>query len=686
MERQAKDGTIYQQVGKDEWTPVTRQAKDGTTYRKVGQDDWTPMEAQSSSPRKEPKEVRDEILGIPVTTIEGALDAFPFAGAVFGGAAGGAVGGLPALAGAGAGAYAGEAAANAIRAALDLDSAPQTRSEIYGRPIKAGLEGAAGEGAGQIISKIPGAIKQAPKAIRNLKSTIQGKPKIPDEVLPAVNFEDVAYDAIPRPNAQEVIDSTKRIGGKATPGMVTSNQNIQNLENVLSQSPTIAGEKVRRAYQPIRKGLQEASENLAGAPNMTPFEAGQQFKTGLSKKITKRVEPLSTQFEKIRESSRYIKPDAKSLNRSAERLLKQDMAEFADLPQGQAIQKYAEMIKGAKSLDSLKQLRSSVGDDLEKALNAGEGQLAYALGKVKNSIQRLERREILKSAIEAMPTKAQGEAAAKELIDEIKTVNKGWRSLMTELQAVADAGGIKKIGSPSHLARIIDDMPSEKVAERFFNTKNFAGLKDVKTHLPEEFEILRQSRLGQIAEKSLTKGEPDPVKLVRNIKAIGKESRELLFGKNSERVLKDMETILNSMPSKVGASDTPRGIEWFGLLKPSQWGQEAQSAYNYMQLTGRISKRPPTQGLSKMLPRAAGYGAVGTVSNENAKGRDKWAADGIAKLNIHSGSQLLDPDFNVKQASPKLKNLLIQASDLKPGSKAMGNVLSQIEKEFGGGN
>ncbi len=44
MERQAKDGTFYQQVGQDDWVPVTRAAKDGTVYKKVGQDDWAPLE------------------------------------------------------------------------------------------------------------------------------------------------------------------------------------------------------------------------------------------------------------------------------------------------------------------------------------------------------------------------------------------------------------------------------------------------------------------------------------------------------------------------------------------------------------------------------------------------------------------------------------------------------------------
>lgn len=51
MERQAKDGTFYKQVGEDQWTPVTRTAKNGITYKKVGTDSWTPLE--SKAPKKE---------------------------------------------------------------------------------------------------------------------------------------------------------------------------------------------------------------------------------------------------------------------------------------------------------------------------------------------------------------------------------------------------------------------------------------------------------------------------------------------------------------------------------------------------------------------------------------------------------------------------------------------------------
>lgn len=637
------------------------------------------LEKKAPSQLKDEKTpARDDILGIPISTIEGGLDALPFAGALVGGTLGlGAGGPLGAVGGAGLGAGGGEALANAIRSGLDLESAPQTRAELYGEPIKEGLIGATGEMGGQIISKVPALIKGAPKAIRKATS------RLPDEIIDGPVFKDIGFQRTMKPNVTEIQEATKRLGGKATPGMVTSNPNIQNVENVLSQAPTFAGERVRQSYKPITKGLQEASEELAGNTSISPFEAGEQFKAGLSNKIGEKVKPLSSKFEEIRSAAKNIRPSETSLNRASQRLLKQDLAEFANLPQGQAIQKYASMIKEAKSLDSLKQLRSSAGTEMEAAMNAGDGQLSMALGKVKSSIQRLERREILKAAIEAMPTKSQGEAAAKELISDLKNVNRGWRSLMGELESVAKAGGIKKIGSPKHLIRIIDDMPSEKISERFFNAKNYQGLKDVKTYLPDEFDVLRQAKLSQIAQKSMTKGNPDPVKLIRNIKSIGKEARGLLFGESGEKMLADMETVLNSMPSKVGTSDTPRGIAWFKtVLTPSHWGDEAHSAYNYMQLQGRALPSRSTPNLPKSLPRAAGYLGVSELSNQK-RGKEKWADTGFEKVSNHVNGANLPGSRDALLSNPKTKKLLIQASDLKPGSKAMDNIVKKIKAEIG---
>ncbi|MGE3681949.1 MAG: hypothetical protein AB7G93_09500 [Bdellovibrionales bacterium] len=73
---------------------------------------------------------------------------------------------------------------------------------------------------------------------------------------------------------------------------------------------------------------------------------------------------------------------------------------------------------------------------------------------------------------------------------------------------------------------------------------------------------------------------------------------------------------------------------------------------------------------SKALPRAA--------ENEEFKGKDKWAVDGFSKLMEHDKSVLDKATVEKIFQSEKGKQLLIQASDLKPRSKAMQSVLEKI--------
>ncbi|NJM09344.1 MAG: hypothetical protein HC883_00130 [Bdellovibrionaceae bacterium] len=61
------------------------------------------------------------------------------------------------------------------------------------------------------------------------------------------------------------------------------------------------------------------------------------------------------------------------------------------------------------------------------------------------------------------------------------------------------------------------------------------------------------------------------------------------------------------------------------------------------------------------------------------KGPEKWAADGIAKLGSAVGADVIEE----ARASDQGKRLLIQASDLKPESKAMNEVVKQLKQRFG---
>lgn len=107
-------------------------------------------------------------------------------------------------------------------------------------------------------------------------------------------------------------------------------------------------------------------------------------------------------------------------------------------------------------------------------------------------------------------------------------------------------------------------------------------------------------------------------------------------------------------------------------------------------------KRNMIIGLENYLTRgseqAGGQAALRDVAKTD-KGADRtpalsgearWAQSGAQALSQHAGGQIGQDDVKALMATPRGKQLLIQASDLKPGSKAMQNVYKQIQTELKG--
>lgn len=564
--------------------------------------------------------------------LKGAAESLPAAGAIFGGVIGSPVAPpFGSIGGAGLGYGAGKAAENFIE--QNFLGEPKTRKEIYTDPLKAIPEGAAYEMGGQAIG---GLIKKASKlpqdsfriGRRQVKELQPEKNvgKLRTELAPPLVVTDDIIDPParslnfkpqPKPNAQEIRNSTKAIGGEATPGMTSSNPNVWDLESTLQNSPTLAGDKVRQNYRPIHEGLLNTSKKLVEAKPGTAAQTGQEVRKGLMGRFQERMSPLQDSFQNIKESTKNILPDPKSLERTSSRLLKQDLAEFPNLPQGNAIHSFAANIKNAKSLDSLKQLRSSAGEQQRAAFKQGKGIEAAAYGKVVRAIQRLERREVIKSAMANAPTKAQGEAAASDLINQMKATNKGWRALMGEVEKISAAGGMKRIKNPNQMIAMLDDtneLAHEQITKRFFDTKNYQGLLDVKQFAPEEFELLRNAKLREIAANSLENNVINPKRLVKNLQKIGPEVRDLILGPKGDVMMRDIENVAFSIPKNINPSQTSKGQAWLKYVtNPLEWGrylEEGSAAYNYMLLQGGLG--PQAHGLLTKPVKALGSRSMRT--------------------------------------------------------------------------
>lgn len=133
------------------------------------------------------------------------------------------------------------------------------------------------------------------------------------------------------------------------------------------------------------------------------------------------------------------------------------------------------------------------------------------------------------------------------------------------------------------------------------------------------------------------------------------------FGPNMKATnaiaLDKVSTVLKKSPDALGK---------FGeILKQAEQGGPEHLATMHMILE---RTNPEYQ---QLLQKAAG------PNDAPQKGPEKWANDGFEKLIEHS-SELKDKR-DIIFADPKLKELLIQASDLKPGTKAMEDIKTKIK-------
>lgn len=126
-----------------------------------------------------------------------------------------------------------------------------------------------------------------------------------------------------------------------------------------------------------------------------------------------------------------------------------------------------------------------------------------------------------------------------------------------------------------------------------------------------------------------------------------------------------------------GGLDTAIGLSKFAFKNPKAVGAFADS------ISGEVlpfAKKSAGSSVESSFQRAADQ----TKQNGNdaqksspQKGRDKWAGDGFDKVQNHVGDSI-ELDKQAMLRDPKVKDLLIKASDLKVGSKAMDKIVNQI--------
>lgn len=517
-------------------------------------------------------------------------------------------------------------------------------------------------------------------------------------------------------NAAELRAAAERLGIKVTPGMLDDTGFVERLESTLAQSPSIFGQSVARNRRAVTDRLEGAVADLTQeATTLSPYQVGEKFKAGVTAKVGERLDPISTVFNEVAESTRFIPIGDRSkaaIIRNIENMDTYKLTGGAGKPR-----QYVEMIARAENADQVKTMMTLLNQDIAASTGAEKSVL---IG-IKNKLSNLENNSIMRSAIAAAKEGGMRESTGKniglQVVNDLKDARREYRSLLEDLKGLTKEARIRPSGGPTATLDAIEAVPSERVGDRFFNLDNNRQVQALRDKFPEEFNLLRAGRLRELVDGSVDftqagQGRTSPAKFLKEVRSLSPEAKQILFPQGAGTI-DDMQAIQNSLPRNFNPSGTASSQDWQTAVLsnvrdiPQYLLYRGASSNLARDVTERMVRAPDMNLAYRQAPQLftesanravlpAPVRAPMTASGERetertagvpAKGPDKWANDGLKNLLEHAGDGKAKETLNKAKGallqSKKGKDLLIQASAAKPNSKAMAKILERISEEYG---
>jgi hypothetical protein len=440
-----------------------------------------------------------------------------------------------------------------------------------------------------------------------------------------------------KPTADQVEKAAQALGIKPTKGMLTDDYVVRNLEDSLSQSPSIPGSMVRGERAPIFNTADDVTqEALEGASVHSPVQAGKDMRAGVQKHFQDKLDPLEKSYDEIASHTKNIDVNTKGLTRIANNIRKIEGAEFQGSDAEKVASQFAGWLESATTVDTVKRLRSkalaiardktasdekrhAAGEIAKKLFNAQTNTITRQAVKVARDAAetRTDKGKFLnkpQQKIAGEEAEAEGLDLGRRLVGDIKTTNKGYRGLMDEARTFGKGSGLTKANRSAQGA--IDDIGeanAQDMASALFDSGNIEFTEFVKKTMPQQFEMAKAQRLAEIAQK--VGGSPQ--KLATLISKMTPEEKMLLFGDEVSGRLDNVATLLRSLPAKVGPSGTPHGLEMQNILSPTQNMRDI-GRYGLLKTKGLISPtvRQAVGQTAKQVPR---QGLINTGKKKDDK-------------------------------------------------------------------
>lgn len=518
----------------------------------------------------------------------------------------------------------------------------------------------------------------------------------------------------PIENQDAVVTAAKNIGITDLPkAILTDNPTYQKLESGLSQSGSLPAKSVRDQYIGFNKGIDKATGKIADLKTPgSDYSIGQKIESDLSKQVAANGKPVTEMYQDVVPQLQKIPVDAPSVNSAFGALKRNPIFQTA---QGQAALDAAkQVVANQPELNSLKEWRSTIHSEIPGSAAPIDHERADA---IYDAITKIRDNSINATKSE-LPPEMHGEV--DDLVDQLALADAAHASNMSDINSVRSIVGNKDLKSPSAFLNKLSGTKEADLSKRAANL-DVGTLRNLQDKYPSVFNSAKQAKINDMVQGATNPMSGfSPQGFFKQYGNMDQEMKDLIFEPEMQKHIDSLQTVMQATPDKLGKSGTPEGIMMMDMFSPKRnildYGikKALEKSANQAAATSSAGAAPIAESASAISPQnievsskglnpsvrqsladllASSSSKGGSLQNiattQPTKGPDKWANDGVNNLIQHTDDKNIQNQINQNKSSllndPKAKDLLIAASDLKPGTKAMDGIMAKIQNRIAEG-
>jgi endonuclease III-like uncharacterized protein len=386
-------------------------------------------------------------------------------------------------------------------------------------------------------------------------------------------------------NYADLMAAQQRLGIEQLPtAMASGSQIVKNTESLLGQSPTIAGRKVRAEYDALNEQMIQAVERevVGSTERLSKAQLGRKAREDIVEELTKRSKYFEQAYGDIEKKTANLYVDDAARLEARERLINsQKILENRGDAWAEQVVKESEKILRKESVQALQTQRSTLSNEIQKAIRTGDGNLASGLRSVRDELDQL-----IESSI-----KAGGEAPLYSQWKKIQGEYSEFKEFMKQLGDTAGLGSAK-----TRMAQIIKlgEKEPEQLVNSIFNMNKSEKLQFVKENLPGSFKEFQKYKLAQLREDALNnEGVVRVGRFAEEALSLPEDALKTFYTPKQLEVLKDVYTLSQQVPRQFPNSNTAVAQEFQELLSIKGLTNQVRDAILYKVLRG--SQKDPRQ-------------------------------------------------------------------------------------------